>query len=132
MNSVPRFDGPIYAIAQREAVVTENGKTIVEDFDFLLKMDVIDGQALMLFTGFEHADDFLRGIKNPIYVVASFQGLRHLVTCLDHCLNMGCQQVILNNLPNKPHGYLSTIQNIIEQLKRWMASGSDAAGPSPS
>jgi hypothetical protein len=113
------LSGPIFAIAQREAVEFDNGVAFAADPDFLLKMETADderGFALLLFTNGEKAAAFLAWKKDPALVAAVFRGPPQLVACVRLR-----ELVLVDHVPGGHYGYLVEREAFIADLQRWVA-----------
>jgi hypothetical protein len=114
--------GPVYGIAQREAVELVGETPVVTDPGFLLKMDITaeltDTLALLLFTKPEYAAEFLAAKKDPALVMATFRGIDELIRCV---ADPRCPWVMLNRIPGRYDGSITRSTDFIETLRRWMA-----------
>jgi hypothetical protein len=119
-----RLSGPIYGIAQREAVELAGETLVVTDPGFLLTMeitaDLMDVRALLLYTKREYAAEFLASREDPSYVAATFRSAPELVT---HLEDSRWPWVMLNRIPGKHDGSIIRGRDFVENLKRWMALG---------
>src|SRR5947209_3120064 len=103
MNEVNQPDGPVYALAQREAVERVNGDLIVLDSQLLLtgkipdeSGTITDELGVLLFTRQEFAERCRAKIQKLDSVIATFRGSEHLAECLLDFLNRGCRAVVMN------------------------------------
>jgi hypothetical protein len=124
MNEVNQPDGPLYALAHREAVDARAREVVVTDPRFLLtttKVTESDGTqrdepALLLFTRREFAQRCRAKLQQRDTVVATFRGSDHLGDCLRDFLSGGCKTVILNRGSGVGRESIIAIQEVLDAM----------------